>query len=100
MERRRVEEPGRHADRAGVERLLQPLAHRRDLVGARRPVEVGHRADPQGRMADETGGVDRRRRPIERRQIIGEARIGVVAGVADQVERRRRASRRASAARG
>ena len=92
LERRGVVEPGRHADRASVQRLLQPLAHRGDLVGSRGPVEFGHGADSQCRMPDQTGGIERRRRPIERIQVIAETRIGVVGGVADQIQRRRRAA--------
>ncbi len=49
-----------------------------------------HRPDAQRRMADEAGGVDRRRRAVERGEIIGKAAIAVIGGVADQVERRRR----------
>ena len=100
MQGRGIGEPARQADRAGVERLLQPLAHPRELGRLGRPVERRHRADPQGRMADEAGGVERRRAPVERRQVIGEAPIAVVAAVADQVERRRRRVGRAPAARG
>ena len=87
-------------DRAGVERFLQPLAHPRQLGLLGRPVERAHRADAQCRMADEAGRIERRRRLVERREIIGEARVTVIAGIADQVERRRRRARRAPAARG
>jgi hypothetical protein len=57
---------------------------------ARRPVEVGHGIQPQGRVADQAGGVGRRRGRLQRIQIaghVGEAEIG---GLAQQVERRRR----------
>ena len=45
-------------------------------------------------MPDKAGGVDRGRRPVKRGEIIGEARIAVIALLADQIERRRRARRR------
>ena len=44
-------------------------------------------------MADEASGVQRRRRPVERGKIIGEALIMVIVRVADQIERRRRCRR-------
>ena len=91
VKRRGVEQPRGHPDRAGVERLLQPLGHQSDLVLARRPVMVGHRADPQRRVPDKAGGVDRGRLPVERGEVVGKARIQVIALFADQVERRRRA---------
>ena len=90
MKRRGIVEPRRHPDRAGIERLLQSLGHPRDLVGAGRPVELGHRAGAQRRMTDEARGIDRRRRLVERREVIGKARIGVIGRLADQVQRRRR----------
>ena len=40
-------------------------------------------------MADEAGGVDRRRGAVERREVVGEPAIAVIGGIADQVERRR-----------
>jgi hypothetical protein len=77
---------------AGIERLLQPLAHRGDLVRPRRPVELGHGADPQCRMPDQAGRVERRRRAIECIEVIGEMRIGVIRSIADQIQGRRRSA--------
>ena len=83
MRGRGVVEAGGQADRAGAERLGEALLHPGDLVGAGRAVELGHRAGPQGRMADQSGGVDRRRRCVERGEIIGESWIGVIGRIAE-----------------
>ena len=45
---RRIPKPGGQADRAGIERLGKPLAHRFDLALARGPIELAHAADAQG----------------------------------------------------
>ena len=89
---RRVGEPARQADRAGVERLLQPLAHPRQLGLLGRPVERAHRADAQGRMADEASGVERRRRARR-------ARRDSRRSARSDSRRRRRSDRAAAAAR-
>ena len=90
VERRSISEPARHADGAGIERLLQPLAHLRQLGFVGRPVERAHRPDPQGRVADEAGGVECSRRPVDSREIVGETLVTVIGAVAEQIEGRRR----------
>ena len=87
MRGRRIVEPGRQADRPGAERFDKALLHAGDLVGAGRPVELGHRAGAQRGMADQRGGVDDRWRAVERVEIIDESGIGVIGDVAEQVER-------------
>ena len=86
---RGVGEAARHADRAGVERFLQSLAHPSQLGVIGRPVERAHRSDAQRRMADEACRVERRRRLAEGGEILGETAVTIIGVVADQIERRR-----------
>ena len=56
------------------QRRFQRAPHRVDLGRRGGAVEPVHRADPQGRVADLAGGVERRRIAVERREIAVEGR--------------------------
>ena len=84
-----VDEPGAEAEGAGRHPLGESFAHGVDLAGRRRAIHVVHGVEAKRRMADQQTGIGGRRRLVERRHVVGKARIAKVGGRAQQVERRR-----------
>ena len=87
---RRIVQPGRQADRALLQRLLERAPHGGDFLAVGGTVEPRHRADAQRRMSDLADGVERGRVAVQRRQISVEAGKKLLRLAADDVQRRRR----------
>ena len=99
--RRRVGQPGGHADGAGLQRLFHPRAHDGDLGRRSLAFQVRHRGHAQRDVAQQHGAVGRRRLLAQGLQIIAVAFVAEPAAVAvQQVQRRhaRRARRQRDAA--
>ena len=93
--RRRVGQPGGHADGAGLQRLFHPRAHDGDLGRRSLAFQVRHRGHAQRDVAQQHGAVGRRRLLAQGLQIIAVAFVAEPAAVAVQQVQRRHHARRA-----
>ena len=74
IEPRGCEQPARHAERAGIERLREHFLHMEKLAVAGRPVLHAHRHQTQRVVSDLHDGIHRDCRP--RRHVAGEIGLG------------------------